>query len=102
MKGFPLFLCAVLLLASADLFAQDTQKPRIHSRRSVAGQGATAAIDQGTNTGVSTTRPLRGSILGFQSANLLRAITPFVGALDVESTNRALKARRYPTDYSDQ
>ena len=94
MKSFPLLLCALLLVCSANLFAQDAQRPRIRPRVYAVDAGADAPIGiQGTDTGQGTTRPLRGSLFGFSNEHAFRAIIRSVGALDDETTNRALETR---------
>ena len=93
MKSLPLFLCGILLVCSADLFAQDTQAPRIHTRIPPVVATTTGAIDI-SSTDLQVPRPLRGGRPGFKNETLLRVVVPFLGMLEVEKTDHGIVIRR--------
>jgi hypothetical protein len=94
MKRLSLLLCALVLVGSADLFARDSQRPRVRPRCCPADPSVSVAIDREASGGSATTaRPLRTGLLGFQDELVLRAILRYIGALDDASTNRPIETR---------
>lgn len=91
MKRSMLFLCGVLLASGIDVFAQDTQTPRIHGRITPAIESAREAIDyEGIEPQIVRPKPMQRV---FRMESLLKVVIPGAGIVYVERTGRGVRAR---------